>query len=224
LGTVAEKIIDVSISRVLVRRVSNPREGPNMLKKILLGVVVVLVAFSGFVATRPSTFKIERSTTVSAPADVVYALVADFRYMKDWSPFMKPDPARKDTYAGTPAAVGHSLAWVSSAEANEGKMTIVSVHPPEQLTLELEFIKPFAATNETVFHFKQAGNGTTVTWVMTGQNNFMGKAFSLFMDKMVGSDFETGLATLKNLAEAKAAAQAAAGAAPNAAVADNTAK
>ncbi|QRO00370.1 SRPBCC family protein [Archangium violaceum] len=197
-----------------------------MLKKILLGVVVVLVAFSGFIATRPSAFKIERSTTVSAPADVVYALVADFRYMKDWSPFMKPDPARKDTYAGTPAAVGHSLAWVSSAEANEGKMTIVSVHPPEQLTLELEFIKPFAATNETVFHFKQAGNDTTVTWVMTGQNNFMSKAFCLFMDmdKMVGSDFEAGLATLKSLAEAKAAAQAAAGAAPSTAVADNTAK
>ena len=205
-----------------------------MLKKILLGVAVALVAFIGFIATRPSTFKIERSTTVSAPADVVYALVADFHKVGTWSPFLKPDPTRRDTYAGTPATVGHSIAWASSDKASEGKMTIVSVNPPEQLQLELEFIKPFKATNETVFRFERAENGTTVTWVMTGQNGFMNKAFSVFMDmdKLVGSDFEAGLATLKNLseaeakklAEAKAAAQAAANAAPNGAVASDTAR
>ncbi|OJH42448.1 SRPBCC family protein [Cystobacter ferrugineus] len=200
-----------------------------MLTKILLGVAVALVAFIGFIATRPSTFKIERSTTVSAPAHVVYALVADFHKVGTWSPFMKPDPTRRDTYAGTPATVGHSVAWASSEKASEGKMTIVSLNPPEQLQLELDFIKPFKATNATVFRFEQAGNGTTVTWVMTGQNGFMNKAFSVFMDmdKLVGADFEAGLATLKNLSEAEAkaaAAQAAANAAPNGAVAGDTAK
>lgn len=199
-----------------------------MLTKILLGVAVALVALIGFIATRPSTFKIERSTTVSAPADVVYALVADFHKVRTWSPFLKPDPTRTDTYAGTPATVGHSIAWASSDNAAEGKMTIASVNPPEQIQLELEFIKPFKATNETVFRFERAGNGTTVTWVMTGQNGFMNKAFSVFMDmdKIVGSDFEAGLATLKNLseAEAKAAAQAAANAAPNGAVASDAAR
>ncbi len=188
-----------------------------MLMKILLGVAVVLVAIIAFIATRPSTFKIERSTAMSAPADVVFALVADFHGMSAWSPFLKPDPSRKDSCTGAPATVGHSLAWTSSDNSSEGKMTIVSLNPPEQLQLELEFIKPFKATNETVFRFEQAENGTTVTWVMTGQLGFVQKAFSVFMDmdKMVGSDFEKGLATLKTLSEAKAKAKAAAQAAPN---------
>jgi len=195
-----------------------------MLMKILLGVAVVLVAFIAFIATRPSTFKIERSTTVGASADVVFALVADFHGMGAWSPFLKPDPTRKDTYTGAPAAVGHSLAWTSSDNSSEGKMTIVSLNPPEQLQLELEFIKPFKATNETVFRFEQAENGTTVTWVMTGQLGVLQKAFSVFMDmdKMVGSDFEKGLATLKTLSEAKA--KAAAQAAPNGALVGDSAE
>lgn len=177
-----------------------------MLKKLLLGVAVVLVAFLGFVATRPSTFKIERSTTVSAPADVVYGLVADFHKVGTWSPFLKPDPVRQDTYAGTPATVGHSVAWASSDGSSEGKMTIVALNPPAQLQLQLDFVKPFEAVNETVFRFEPAGNGTQVTWVMSGQNGFLSKAFSVFMDmdKLVGSDFEAGLATLKNLSEAEA--------------------
>lgn len=195
-----------------------------MLMKILLGVAVALVALIAFIATRPSTFKVERSTTVSAPADVVFALVADFHGVGAWSPFLKPAPTRKDTYAGTPATVGHSVAWTSSDNASEGKMTIVSVNPPEQLQLELEFIKPFKSTNETVFRFERAENGTIVTWVMSGQNGFLNKAFSVFMDmdKMVDSDFEAGLATLKNLAEADA--KAAAHAAPSGAVMGDTAK
>ncbi|PTL84867.1 SRPBCC family protein [Vitiosangium sp. GDMCC 1.1324] len=201
-----------------------------MFKKILIGAVVVLVAFLGFVATRPATFKVERSITVSAPADVVFALVADFRKMEAWSPFMAPDPARKDTFDGTPAAVGHSLAW-AGGQAGDGKMTILSLNRPEQLTLKLEFFKPFEALNEAVFQFKQAGKDTTVTWTMTGENGFIGKAISVFMnmDKMVGSDFEKGLVTLKNLSESEAkklaeakAAQAAAAAAPAAPVVGNT--
>ncbi|WP_194858599.1 SRPBCC family protein [Myxococcus sp. AB056] len=195
-----------------------------MLMKILFGVAVVLLAFIAFVATRPSTFKVERSTTMSAPPSVVFALVADFHKVGTWSPFLKPDPTRNDTYAGTPATVGHSIAWVSSDNANEGKMMIVSLNPPEQLQLELEFIKPFKATNGTVFRFERAGNGTTVTWVMSGQNGFLNKAVSVFMDmdKMVGSSFEEGLATLKNLAEAEA--KTAAQAAPNDALVGDPAK
>ncbi|NOK08865.1 SRPBCC family protein [Corallococcus exercitus] len=199
-----------------------------MLKKILLGAAVVLVAFLGFVATRPSTFEIKRSTTVRAPASVVYGLVADFNKVATWSPFMKPDPVRKDTYAGVPATVGHSVTWTSTDNSSEGKMTISSLKPPEQLQLQLDFVKPFEATNETVFRFEPAGNDTRVTWVMSGQNGFLSKAFSVFMDvdKMVGSDFEAGLDTLKDLAEAeaKASASAAGSAAPNGAVATDAVK
>ncbi|WP_223636100.1 SRPBCC family protein [Corallococcus sp. EGB] len=199
-----------------------------MLKKILLGVGVVLVAFLGFVATRPSTFKVERSTTVSAPADVVYGFVADFNKVGAWSPFLKPDPARKDTYTGTPATVGHSVAWATSDGSSQGKMTIVALNPPAQLQLQLDFVKPFEVTNETVFRFESAGDGTRVTWVMSGQNGFLSKAFSVFMDmdKLVGSDFEAGLAALKNLseAEAKAAARTVEAAAPAGTVATDTVK
>jgi hypothetical protein len=192
-----------------------------MIKKILLGVAALLVAFAGFVATRPSTFKVERTATVQAPAEVAYGLVADFHSWGQWSPWEKLDPAMKKTFSGAPSGEGAGYAWVGNKDVGEGAMTITLAHPSDQIVIRLEFKKPFEATNKTTFSFKPAGTGTAVTWTMEGENNFMGKAFSVFMnmDKMVGGDFEKGLASLDAAGQVEAKrraeeAQKAAAAAP----------
>lgn len=177
-----------------------------MVKKILAVLAALLVAFVGFVATRPAQFRIERSATIAAPIEAVFPLVDDFHRWADWSPWEKLDPGMKKTFEGGPG-VGAKYAWVGNQDAGEGRMTILESRPGERIGIKLEFLKPFAATNTTVFAFKGGPDGTHVNWSMEGQNNFLAKAFSVFMnmDAMVGKDFEAGLRTLKNVAEAEAA-------------------
>ena len=150
-------------------------------------------------ATRPADFRIVRSRTVAAPPEVVHAYVNDFHKWPEWSPWEKLDPAMKREFSGAPA--GHRARpthWSGNDDVGEGRMTITDSRAAQSVTIRLEFLKPFAATNTTQFDFAPSGSGTNVTWAMTGHNNFMAKAFSAFMDmdKMVGADFEKGLAGL----------------------------
>ena len=178
-----------------------------MLKWILGAVAVVIVAFVVVVALQPTDFRIERSATVRAPAAAVHAQVNDFQNWRAWSPWEKIDPALKRSYEGPKAGTGASYAWQGNSDVGEGRMTIVESKPGELVMIKLEFIKPFAATNNTEFRFKQAGAGadasTAVTWTMSGQNNFLARAMCMFvdMDKMVGAQFEQGLAQMKAVAE-----------------------
>jgi hypothetical protein len=169
-----------------------------MLKKIALVLVLILVVLAGYVATRPADFRIVRSRTVVAPPEVVHAYVNDFHKWSEWSPWEKLDPAMKREYSGAPAGTGAAYHWSGNNDVGEGHMTITDSRPAQSVTIRLEFLKPFAATNTTQFDFAPTGSGTNVTWAMNGHNNFMAKAFSAFMDmdKMVGTDFEKGLAGL----------------------------
>ncbi len=174
-----------------------------MLKKIAYGVVALLVVLILLIATRPASFRIERSATVSAPAEIVFAELNDFHEWAKWSPWEKLDAKMQKTYEGPAAGVGSKYHWVGNEQVGEGRMTITDSKPHEHVAIKLEFIKPFAATNDTEFTLKPAADGVGVTWAMSGQNNFMAKAFSLFvnMDEMVGKDFEKGLAELKRISE-----------------------
>lgn len=192
------------------------------MKKIIAVVIVLILAVVGLVASRPSAYKVERTHTVNAPAEVVFAQVSDFQKWAAWSPWAKLDPNMKVTHEGAAGAVGSTYAWEGNDQVGTGKMTLVEATPSTGIKIKLEFIKPFAATNETAFSFAPAENGTTATWTMNGNHNFVGKAFALFndMDKAIGADFEKGLTALdavasaeaKKIAEATAAAQAAAAA------------
>src|SRR5262249_39815170 len=104
-----------------------------------------------------------------------------------------------------PAGTGATYAWQGNDKVGEGRMTILNSTKPSQVSIKLEFIKPWTATNAVTFSFAPVGEGTKATWAMDGQNNFAAKAFSLFMDfdKMVGGDFERGLAALKAIAESQ---------------------
>jgi hypothetical protein len=140
---------------------------------------------------------------MAAPPQNAFALVNDFHAWAAWSPWEKMDPDMKKTFGGAPSGAGATYAWTGNKQVGEGKMTIEKTSPPSLVGIKLEFFKPFAATNQATFTFTPSGEGTKVTWAMDGENNFVGKAFSMFMDmdKMVGADFEKGLAAMKTLAE-----------------------
>ncbi|MFT3743345.1 MAG: SRPBCC family protein [Pyrinomonadaceae bacterium] len=180
-----------------------------MIKKAILGIlaliVLVVVVFCVVVAMQPTDFKVTRSATFNAPAATVFEQVNDFHKWEAWSPWAKIDPAMKVTYSGPPSGVGCSYAWVGNSDVGEGKMAITQSHPSEHIAIDLEFIKPFPAKNITEFTFKPNGDKTDVTWNMAGKNNFLMKAMCLVvdMDKMIGADFEKGLAQMKPIVEAK---------------------
>jgi len=142
--------------------------------------------------------------TIGAPAPVVFAQVNDFHNWDAWSPWAKIDPAMKKTHEGAPAGTGAIYTWAGNDQVGEGRMTLTESRPNELVRIKLEFMKPFASTADTEFTFKPAGDQTAVTWSMAGEKNFMAKAFGLFMnmDKMIGDDFEKGLAQMKSVAEA----------------------
>ena len=178
-----------------------------MIKKAILGIlaliVVVVAIFCAVVAMQPEDFKITRTATINASSDKVFEQVNDFHKWEAWSPWAKIDPAMKTTYSGSATGVGSAYSWVGNNDVGEGKMAITASHPTEHIAIDLEFIKPFAANNKTEFMFKPEGDKTNVTWSMTGKNNFMMKGFGLLMnmDKLVGGDFEKGLAQMKTVVE-----------------------
>jgi uncharacterized protein YndB with AHSA1/START domain len=175
-----------------------------MLKKILIGIAVIVGAFVVIVALQPSDFRIVRSSTIAAPPATVFAQVNDFHKWEAWSPWARLDPAAKSSFDGPAAGNGATFRWAGNEEVGEGSMTITESRPSDLIRIKLEFLKPFAATNTAEFTFKPEGEQTVVTWSMFGTNNFIAKAFCLFinMDKMVGGQFEKGLASMKSVAEA----------------------
>lgn len=189
-----------------------------MLRKILIGLGALVLVFVIVVATRPAAFHLERSVTIAAPPEKVYAQVEDFHAWRGWSPWEGLDPNLKRTYEGPTSGKDASYAWSGNDKAGEGRMTIEKADKPKVLELKLEFIKPFAATNTATFTFLPVPEGTKVTWAMEGKNGFMSKAFSLFVDvdKLVDGDFERGLASMKKVAETATSASSASAPAPSA--------
>ncbi len=176
-----------------------------MLKRILLVIVAVVLAFIGYVALQPSTFSIERSAIVVAPVERVFGEVNDFHNWQQWSPWAKLDPDAKATFEGPASGEGAIFRWAGNEKVGEGSMTVLESRPNEHIKIRLDFVKPWAGTNATDFSFKPDGPRTIVTWTMSGEQGFLQKAICVFMnpDKTVGEQFEKGLANLKQLAEGK---------------------
>ena len=173
-----------------------------MLIYILIGIAAIIAVLVVVVALQPTDFRITRSATIPAPVPVVFAQVNDFHNWNTWSPWAKMDPTAKNSFAGAPFGEGALFSWAGNNKVGEGKMTIMESRPSKSIRIKLEFLKPFQATNTAEFTFQPAGDGTLVMWSMSGKNNFMAKAFVLIMscDKMIGGEFEKGLANLKDVA------------------------
>ena len=169
-----------------------------MLRTIVLGILAILVVGIVFIASRPASFTVERSAEIAAPPEAVFALLNDFHQWGRWSPWEKLDPNMRRMFDGPPSGPGAGYSWAGNGDVGEGRMKIVEAKPGESVTIDLEFLKPFPAKNRTTFTLTPADGGTRVRWAMQGENGFVGKAMSLLMDmdRLVGKDFETGLANL----------------------------
>lgn len=176
-----------------------------MLKKTLIGIAAVVAILVVVIALQPADFKVSRTATMAAPPAAPFAEVNDFRKWQAWSPWAKLDPKMKVGFEGPPSGTGAINTWAGNGDVGKGRATIVESRPGELVRMKLEFFEPFAATSTAQFTFKPEGAGTAVTWTMEGKNNFVGKAIGLFMDcdKMVGGQFEKGLAGMKAIVEKK---------------------
>jgi uncharacterized protein YndB with AHSA1/START domain len=174
-----------------------------MFKTILLIVAAVIAALLIYAATKPDNFRLQRSTTIAAPPDKVFALINDLRQFNTWNPFAKIDPKQVITYDTVTAGVGGAYNW-QGEKSGAGRMQIAESVPPQRVTAKLDFSKPFEAHNLVDFTVQPQGDkGSTVTWAMHGPMPYLNRVMTIFfdMDKTVGKDFEAGLANLKALAE-----------------------
>ena len=175
-----------------------------MLIYIPIALAALVVVLLIVVALQPAGFRISRSTTILGPPASAFAQVNDLHKMEVWNPWTKIDPAMTKRYEGAPEGVGASYSWIGNSQVGEGRMTITESQPSDLVLIKLEFLKPFTATHTAEFTFRPQGDETVVTWSMIGNKNFMTKAIHLFMnmDKMIGDQFEKGLADMKSIVEA----------------------
>jgi uncharacterized protein YndB with AHSA1/START domain len=174
-----------------------------MLKKIVVTIVVLVALLLAYAATRPDTFAVQRSATIKAPPEKIYALINDFHRWGEWSPWEKLDPLMKRTFSGTPAGVGTVYEWNGNDKVGAGRMEITGSAPSSKIDIKLDFIKPFEGHNITEFTLSPQGDSTQVNWNMHGPAPFITKLMGVFvsMDSMIGKDFEAGLANMKAAAE-----------------------
>lgn len=175
----------------------------SMLVNILLGIAALLAVLAVVIAMRPSDFSVTRSATFAAPPAAVFAQVNDFHAWQAWSPWEKLDPNAKTTFEGSSAGEGAKFSWDGDGNVGAGSMTILESKPDERIRIQLDFVRPFAGTSDTLFTFKPEADQTNVTWTMSGKNNFIAKAIGLIIDcdKMIGGNFEQGLASMKTIVE-----------------------
>jgi uncharacterized protein YndB with AHSA1/START domain len=168
---------------------------------IILAIAIALVLI--LAAAKPDAFRVTRGTVIKAPPETVFPLIADFHEWGKWSPWEERDPAMKRTFGGTERGVGAVYAWDGNKNVGAGRMEITRASAPSDIVIKLDFIKPFEGHNVAEFTLSPQGSGTDVTWVMHGPAPFMSKVMQVFMnmDRMIGRDFEAGLANLKKVAE-----------------------
>jgi hypothetical protein len=173
-----------------------------MIKTILGVIAVAIAAVLIYAATKPDTFGIQRSTTVAAPPDKVFGLINDVKAFNTWNPWLRKDPTSQLSYDGPASGVGAAYSW-NSEKLGAGRMEIVESAAPNKVAAKLVFTRPMATNNRVEFAVQPQGAQTQVSWTMTGPMPYMSKLMTTFfsMEKMVGPDFEAGLANLKAVAE-----------------------
>ena len=178
-----------------------------MLKTLAIIGVVVVVAIAGillYAATKPDSFRVQRTVLINAPSDKVFPLINDIKAWTAWSPYEKKDPAMKRTYGAVTAGKGATYAWDGDKNVGQGSIEIVE-SGPRKILLKLDFVKPFEAHNMGEFLLEPKGDSTSVTWATYGPSPYISKVVGTFMniDDLIGRDFEKGLADLKAAAEKK---------------------
>ncbi|WP_407156695.1 SRPBCC family protein [Bradyrhizobium sp. STM 3557] len=163
-----------------------------------IAIAAALIAASA----KPDTFRVQRSAVIAASPERIFPLIADFHQWAGWSPWEHRDPAMKRIFEGPQSGVGAIYAWNGNRNVGAGRMEIIEA-TPSRIVIKLDFIKPFAGHNIAEFALRPNGPSTEIVWTMHGPAPFLSKLMQLVMnmDRMIGKDFEAGLAGLKRLAE-----------------------
>jgi hypothetical protein len=166
-------------------------------------LVLVILAILGLAATKPNTIHVERTLAIQAPPERILPLITDFHQWRSWSPYEKRDPDMQRTYSGAASGTGAVYQWNGNNNVGAGRMEIIETSPPLHVTIKLDFIRPFEGHNTAEFTLSPQGGHTAVTWSMDGPARFISKVMRVFLnfDKMIGTDFEDGLANLKAIVE-----------------------
>jgi hypothetical protein len=175
----------------------------SMFKNIAIVVVVLIVALLVFAATKPDTFRVQRSASIKAPPTKIFPLINDLRSFNTWNPYEKKDSNMKGNYSGPSSGKGAAYAFDGNKEVGKGSIEITESSPPSKVAMKLNMVKPFEAHNLVEFTLEPQGDSTNVTWAMNGRTPYLAKVVHVFfdMDNMVGKNFESGLANLKTIAE-----------------------
>lgn len=174
-----------------------------MFKTIAIVVIVLIAGVLLYAATRPDTFRVQRSASIQAPPEKIFPLINDLHSHIAWSPWEKKDPAMKKTHSGAASGAGAIYEWEGNKEIGQGRMEITESSPFSRIVMAMHFIKPFEAHNTAEFTLEPTGDATTVTWAIYGPNPYLAKVMHLIfnMDRMIGKEFEAGLASLKAITE-----------------------
>jgi uncharacterized protein YndB with AHSA1/START domain len=169
----------------------------------LLALALAIAALLIYAATRPDTLQVQRSARIAAPAEKIFPLINDMRSFNRWNPYEKKDPQLKGSYSGPAAGPGAAYRFEGNKEVGKGSLEITESAPAALVAMRLDMQEPMAASNSIRFTLQPQGEATEVTWAMQGASPYIAKLFGIFidMDKMIGRDFEAGLASLKTLAE-----------------------
>ena len=173
-----------------------------MFKTIAIILALLIAAVLIYAATKPDSFRIERSTTIKASPEKISAYLTDFKQWAAWSPWEEKDLAMQRSFSGAASGKGAIYGWEGNKNVGTGRMEVLDVQP-QKVTIKLDFLKPFEAHNTTEYLLEPQGESTKLTWVMFGPANYMSKVMTtvMSMEKMVGPDFEAGLAKLKAAVE-----------------------
>ena len=164
-----------------------------------LVVIVLVAALLLYATTRPDSFRVERSISIQAPPEKVFALINDFHRFGAWSPWEHLDPKMQRSFSGPDRGKGAVYAWHGNEEVGAGRMEIMDAVPPSKVLIKLDFLQPFESHNTSEYTLRAQGDSTAVTWAMYGPSPYITKLMGIFssMDSMLGKDFEKGLAQMK---------------------------
>lgn len=170
---------------------------------IILLLALLIVAVLAYAATRPNRFAVQRATRINASAATVWPLLIDFHRWPEWSPWDKLDPNMQRTHRGAEQGVGAIYEWTGNSKVGAGRMEITELQAHSHVKIQLDFFRPFKSSNVAEYTLSSQGDATEVTWAMSGPATLITKLMGIFvsMDKMVGKDFEAGLAQMKSIAE-----------------------
>ena len=174
-----------------------------MMKKILMIAVLVLGGFLVYVALKPAASTISREIVIKASPETLFSYINNSKKMNEWMPWQDSDPGVKMQYSGPEEGVGSKSSWDSNGKMGVGNAVVIESIPNKSVKTQLTYTKPMEMSQLAEMTLTPVEGGTNVKWSVDGHNGFFFRLMGVIMnvEKMVGGEFEKGLAKLKILAE-----------------------